>query len=81
MRISIIKITTLFVLLFIVASCDSEAKNIADFLDYETAKIDTLSWSPRVFHYHGFLSEEECNHIIKLGTLPTQLGYFVFYIN
>eukprot|EP01026_Neomeris_dumetosa_P020946 TRINITY_DN1848_c1_g1_i2.p1 TRINITY_DN1848_c1_g1~~TRINITY_DN1848_c1_g1_i2.p1 ORF type:complete len:115 (-),score=5.46 TRINITY_DN1848_c1_g1_i2:55-399(-) len=33
--------------------------------------IETMSWSPRAFVYHNFLSEEECNHVIKLAA--TQL--------
>lgn len=31
------------------------------------ASIRTLSWSPRVFLYSNFLSEEECEHLIELG--------------
>eukprot|EP01025_Chloroclados_australasicus_P011082 TRINITY_DN14802_c0_g1_i2.p1 TRINITY_DN14802_c0_g1~~TRINITY_DN14802_c0_g1_i2.p1 ORF type:complete len:200 (+),score=10.12 TRINITY_DN14802_c0_g1_i2:50-601(+) len=33
--------------------------------------IETVSWTPRSFVYHNFLSEEECAHIIRLAT--TQL--------
>jgi len=29
--------------------------------------IEVLSWSPRVFVFHNFLSEEECDHIITLS--------------
>jgi len=29
--------------------------------------IETLSWSPRVFLYHNFLTPEECDEIISLG--------------
>nr|XP_023892476.1 probable prolyl 4-hydroxylase 3 [Quercus suber]XP_023892477.1 probable prolyl 4-hydroxylase 3 [Quercus suber] len=28
---------------------------------------ETLSWEPRVFIYHNFLSKEECEHIISLA--------------
>ena len=30
--------------------------------------VEVLSWSPRVFLYKGFLTPEECDHIIELGT-------------
>lgn len=29
--------------------------------------IETLSWSPRVFLYHNFLTDEETDHIIAVG--------------
>lgn len=29
--------------------------------------IETISWSPRAFIYHGFLSHEECQHLIHLA--------------
>ncbi|CAD7698175.1 unnamed protein product [Ostreobium quekettii] len=29
--------------------------------------IETLSWRPRAFLYHSFLSDAECDHLIKLG--------------
>ena len=28
--------------------------------------VTTLAWSPRAFQLHGFLSEQECDHIMKL---------------
>ncbi len=31
------------------------------------AKIDVLSWNPRVFYYHKIVSEEEADHIIAIG--------------
>lgn len=31
------------------------------------AKIDVLSWNPRVFYYHNILSDEEADHIIAIG--------------
>ncbi len=29
--------------------------------------VETLSWEPRVFLYHNFLTLQECEHIISLG--------------
>eukprot|EP01124_Arcella_intermedia_P014672 TRINITY_DN21215_c0_g1_i1.p1 TRINITY_DN21215_c0_g1~~TRINITY_DN21215_c0_g1_i1.p1 ORF type:complete len:293 (-),score=48.62 TRINITY_DN21215_c0_g1_i1:13-891(-) len=29
--------------------------------------IETVSWEPRIFIYHNFLTEEECNEIIQLA--------------
>ena len=31
-------------------------------------KIEQLSWEPRAYLLHNFLSEEECDHLIQLGT-------------
>jgi len=29
--------------------------------------IETLSWSPRLFQYHNFLTPEECEEVVNLG--------------
>lgn len=29
--------------------------------------IETVSWSPRVFVFHNFISHEDCDHIVRLG--------------
>ncbi|KAJ4760555.1 2-oxoglutarate (2OG) and Fe(II)-dependent oxygenase superfamily protein [Rhynchospora pubera] len=34
---------------------------------FDPASVVTLSWKPRIFLYKGFLSHEECDHIIKLA--------------
>ncbi|RVX21661.1 putative prolyl 4-hydroxylase 4 [Vitis vinifera] len=31
------------------------------------AKVRQISWKPRAFVYEGFLSEEECDHLISLA--------------
>jgi hypothetical protein len=31
--------------------------------------VEVLSWKPRIFYFHHFLTDEECDHIIKLGTV------------
>lgn len=31
------------------------------------SRVTELSWRPRVFLYKGFLSDEECDHLISLG--------------
>ncbi len=30
-------------------------------------RIETISWSPRAFVYHNFLTQEECDHLVKIG--------------
>ena len=35
-----------------------------------SGRIEQISWEPRAFVLHGFLTDEECDHLIKLGT-PT----------
>ncbi|KAF3330219.1 prolyl 4-hydroxylase subunit alpha-1-like protein [Carex littledalei] len=34
---------------------------------FDPRHIVTVSWKPRIFLYKGFLSNEECDHIIKLS--------------
>ena len=34
--------------------------------------METLSWQPRAFLYHNFLTAEECEHMITLGK-PTMV--------
>ncbi|KAI3469471.1 hypothetical protein Pfo_026134 [Paulownia fortunei] len=31
------------------------------------SKVKTISWKPRAFVYEGFLTDEECNHLISLA--------------
>ena len=38
-------------------------------------RVETISWKPRAYIYHNFMSEEECDHIVELArplvmTLP-----------
>jgi len=35
----------------------------------DTAWIQTISWSPRAFVYHNFLSRDEVRHIVKLAAV------------
>lgn len=32
-----------------------------------TLRIELVSWQPRAFIYHNFLSDEECKHLIRLA--------------
>lgn len=34
--------------------------------------METLSWEPRAFMYHNFLTQEECEHMINLAK-PTMV--------
>ena len=29
--------------------------------------VETVSWHPRAFVYHNFMTAEECEHLINLG--------------
>ncbi|XP_076945401.1 putative prolyl 4-hydroxylase 12 [Bidens hawaiensis] len=33
----------------------------------DPSRVTELSWRPRLFFYNGFLSDEECEHLISLG--------------
>jgi len=37
-----------------------------DDFDTDSQWIETLSWSPRVFLFHNFVSEIQCEHILQL---------------
>lgn len=30
--------------------------------------VETIAWSPRAFIYHNFLTLEECDHLIEIGS-------------
>ena len=32
-----------------------------------TCRIEHLSWRPRAWLYHNFMTEEECDHIMQLA--------------
>ncbi|XP_020080831.1 probable prolyl 4-hydroxylase 7 [Ananas comosus] len=34
---------------------------------YDPARVSRLSWRPRAFLYRGFVSHEECDHLIELA--------------
>ncbi|KAL5727464.1 procollagen-proline 4-dioxygenase [Ranunculus cassubicifolius] len=49
--------------------------NLTVIRQFEPNKVDPsrvvqLSWKPRVFLYRGFLSDEECNHLISMELNP-----------
>ncbi|XP_077210173.1 putative prolyl 4-hydroxylase 7 isoform X2 [Tasmannia lanceolata] len=35
---------------------------------FDPTRVTQLSWHPRAFFYKGFLSDEECDHLIQLAT-------------
>ena len=45
---------------------------VALLLRIVTVRIETISWSPRAFVFHNFLSEEEVQHM--LGIVEKQVG-------
>ncbi|KAJ4960438.1 hypothetical protein NE237_020348 [Protea cynaroides] len=42
-------------------------KKGAPFAGFDPTQVTQLSWHPRAFLYEGFLSDEECDHLIKLA--------------
>lgn len=44
-------------------STHANSEQTAALTEKVTANIEVLSWSPRIFVYHNFLSEEECEHL------------------
>jgi prolyl 4-hydroxylase len=33
---------------------------------FNASRVRAVSWRPRVFVYKGFLSDDECDHLVKL---------------
>ncbi|KAK4757060.1 hypothetical protein SAY87_007187 [Trapa incisa] len=42
-------------------------KTSASSLTFDPTRVTQLSWNPRAFLYRGFLSHEECDHLVKLA--------------
>ncbi|XP_062106734.1 probable prolyl 4-hydroxylase 7 [Humulus lupulus] len=42
-------------------------KTGASSVSFDPTRVTQLSWNPRAFLYKGFLSEEECDHLINLA--------------
>uniref|UniRef100_A0A0D3FQC2 procollagen-proline 4-dioxygenase n=2 Tax=Oryza TaxID=4527 RepID=A0A0D3FQC2_9ORYZ len=34
---------------------------------FNASSVTIISWKPRIFFYKGFLSDDECDHLVKLG--------------
>ena len=47
---------------------EDSSKPAANATHRATPWIEALSWRPRAFLYHNFLSLEECDHIIEVAT-------------
>ena len=50
------------------SSLNAGFKSAADDAVIWSGKIEQISWQPRAFVLHDFLTDEECDHLIKLGT-------------
>lgn len=46
-------------------ACVVEAKNPVAYGTLPPLKVDVLSWSPRIFVFHDFLTSEECDYLIS----------------
>ncbi|KAL6880054.1 hypothetical protein ACP4OV_011619 [Aristida adscensionis] len=45
----------------------SACAGIAPAPPFNSSRANAVSWQPRVFVYNGFLSDAECDHLVKLG--------------
>ncbi|KAF8013033.1 hypothetical protein BT93_I1026 [Corymbia citriodora subsp. variegata] len=43
------------------------AKAAGSSVAFDPTRVTQLSWNPRAFIYQGFLSDDECDHLIKLA--------------
>ncbi|XP_006284095.2 probable prolyl 4-hydroxylase 12 isoform X1 [Capsella rubella] len=53
---------------------DTEASYVLGSKFVDPRRVLQLSWQPRVFLYRGFLSEEECDHLISLRKETSELN-------
>eukprot|EP00270_Netrium_digitus_P005718 TRINITY_DN1766_c0_g1_i1.p1 TRINITY_DN1766_c0_g1~~TRINITY_DN1766_c0_g1_i1.p1 ORF type:complete len:330 (+),score=72.97 TRINITY_DN1766_c0_g1_i1:57-1046(+) len=49
-----------------------QSKNFQGDGGVDHSRVEQLSWKPRAFLYHGFLSDEEADHIVQLATPKLQ---------
>jgi len=54
-------------------SDDTQASYVLGSKFVDPTRVLQLSWLPRVFLYRGFLSEEECDHLISLRKETTEV--------
>jgi hypothetical protein len=39
---------------------------------FKSSRVKAVSWQPRIFVYKGFLSDAECDHLVRLGKAKVQ---------
>ncbi|KAG8100395.1 hypothetical protein GUJ93_ZPchr0013g35347 [Zizania palustris] len=59
------------VLLLGVAEDDAGGK-VAAAAPFNASRVTAISWRPRIFLYRGFLSDDECDHLVNLGKKKIQ---------
>ncbi|XP_031098102.1 probable prolyl 4-hydroxylase 4 [Ipomoea triloba] len=53
----------------------SVARESSSSLIINPSKVKQISWKPRAFVYEGFLTDEECNHLISLAKSELKRSY------
>ncbi|XP_062188338.1 probable prolyl 4-hydroxylase 6 [Phragmites australis] len=51
---------------------DDDAGAVAPAPPFNSSRVKAVSWQPRIFVYKGFLSDAECDHLVKLGKKKVQ---------
>mmetsp|Transcript_5800 Transcript_5800/g.6297 ORF Transcript_5800/g.6297 Transcript_5800/m.6297 type:complete len:261 (-) Transcript_5800:120-902(-) len=51
-----------------VSVIDQQIKRQIEESGEKVPEIEVLSWKPRIFVYHNFISDEDCDHIVEIGT-------------
>jgi hypothetical protein len=49
------------------ADADGAAAGVAPGPPFNSSRVKAVSWQPRIFVYKGFLSDAECDHLVRLG--------------
>lgn len=62
---------------FLAALCLSGQMVQAGPVETITAEMEVLSWHPRVFIYHNFLTDMECDHLIEIAVPHLQRSLVV----
>ncbi|KAF0920009.1 hypothetical protein E2562_032493 [Oryza meyeriana var. granulata] len=63
---------TAVVPLLLLGEAGDDGAAVAAAPPFNASRVSAVSWRPRVFVYKGFLSDDECDHLVKLGKKTLQ---------
>ncbi|KAK3126624.1 hypothetical protein QOZ80_7AG0559490 [Eleusine coracana subsp. coracana] len=63
---------TAVVPVILLSEADDEAAAVAPAPPFNSSRVKAVSWQPRIFVYEGFLSDAECDHLVRLGKKKVQ---------
>ncbi|KAL5218732.1 hypothetical protein ABZP36_019416 [Zizania latifolia] len=64
---ALLSVTAVVPVLFSRNKKDGPAEVVVAAPPFNASGVTVISWKPRIFLYKGFLSDDECDHLVKLG--------------